>query len=115
MTRPDIEARAEAATVPPKSFTTDGCSGGMSWLWHKFEGDLPPWQGACVDHDRAYWMGGTKHARWRADRLLFHHVRQAGCPIWANLIYAAIRIGGVFWLPTPWRWGYGWPWPRSGP
>jgi hypothetical protein len=32
----------------------------------------------------------------------------------SSLFYAAVRVGGTPWLPTPWRWGYGWDeWPRG--
>lgn len=52
------------------TFTTDGCSGGLSAGWRflasalpvfkqKF-GDKPPYEGCCVAHDRAYWRGETR-------------------------------------------------------
>jgi len=25
---------------------------------------------------------------------------------------AGVRVGGMPYLPTPYRWGYGWPYPR---
>lgn len=31
----------------------------------------------------------------------------------ARLRWLGVRLGGVGFLPTPWRWGYGWKWPRS--
>lgn len=65
------------------SFTTDGCSGGLSDGWRflarvlpafkqKF-GDKPPYEGCCVVHDRAYWRGETKNGydkRLHADKTL---------------------------------------------
>ena len=49
-------------------FTTDGCSGGMSWSWRvvsdmfpDFEasqGAEPPWENCCVIHDQAYHNAG---------------------------------------------------------
>lgn len=106
---------ADMRAIPPKPFTTDGCSGGMSWLWLTFTGELPPWEHMCVLHDQAYWRGGTRHARYRADVLLRDRLIVAGHRNWAWLIYWSVRVGGHPWLPTSWRWGYGWPYPRRGP
>jgi len=74
----DVQSRAKIT-----SFTTDGCSGGMSDGWHymarvmplfksKF-GDKPPWEACCVIHDRAYWQGETRNgfeARLKVDQSL---------------------------------------------
>lgn len=38
--------------TPPLPFSTDGCSGGLSWLWRRAFAAAPPWEGVCVDHDR---------------------------------------------------------------
>jgi len=38
------------------------------------------WCDCCLAHDEAYWRG-----------------------------YGAVRIGGMPWLPSPFRWAYGWP------
>ena len=52
------------------SFTTDGCSGGMSAAWRvvadyfpefaENNGVQPPWEACCVTHDRAYHAGGRE-------------------------------------------------------
>ena len=94
-----------SAAQPPKPFKTDHCS-------------LFPdgnWGGCCVEHDKAYWYGGTAAARKAADQALCDCVRQHGYPRLARLMYLGVRIGGHGWLPTPWRWGFGWPWPQTGP
>jgi hypothetical protein len=36
-----------------------------------------------------------------------------GHPIFAFLMWCAVRIGGHPLLPFPWRWGYGWKWPNG--
>jgi len=90
-----------------KPFTTDGCSGGMSWLWRTVLRRTPPWEGDCIEHDRAYWAGGTKQQRLEADRVLAASVARKGYPLIGALMYYAVRLGGVPWLPTSWRWGYG--------
>lgn len=97
----------------PAPFTTDGCSGGMSWTYGiLFNKDLP-WHGACVEHDRAYWYGGTAAQRKAADVKLMHDVAENGYPTIGKLMYYAVRVGGHPLLPTPWRWGYGWAYPRK--
>ena len=64
----------------------------------------------CVEHDRTYYLGGTSKERWQADKKLykcvkakkgFHH------KIIAPIMFVGVRIGGVSWLPTPFRWGFG--------
>ena len=101
--------------MPPRPFTTDGCSGWMSWGWRFLTGHPPPWDGCCVEHDRLYWMGGSAAQRRQADQGLMACVIRSGHPWWAMAMYPAVRLGGMFWLPLPWRWGYGWPWPQTGP
>lgn len=98
---------------PTKPFTTDGCSGGMSWFWRTFLRTPPPWEGACIRHDKAYWHGGTALDREVADRILLRSVAAQGYPVIAVLMFLAVRIGGVPWLPTPWRWNYGHSFCRS--
>lgn len=100
-------------TQPHKPFKTDGCSGGMSWFWRTFKGGPPPWEGACVAHDRAYWAGGSAPKRAWADNVLADHINFAGCPSLAVLTLIAIRIFGHPWWPFPWRWGFGYRWPRG--
>jgi hypothetical protein len=90
-----------------KPFKSDGCSGGMSKAWLTVFGELPPWEGACIEHDRAYWNGGTWRDRRAADIRLRDSVVKGGWPIMGWLMYFAVRIGGSRYWPTPWRWNYG--------
>lgn len=90
---------------PPKEFRTDGCS-----LWPD-----GPWRGCCVEHDRAYWRGGSPAERLAADKALRDCVAKRGYPFVAWLMYRGVRLGGHHLWPTWFRWGYGWPWPQSGP
>lgn len=90
-----------------KPFTTDGCSGGMSWFWKTFFRKLPPWEKCCIAHDKAYWRGGTKEQRKKADRKLQECVTKKGYPRMGKLMYHAVQLGGSPLLPLPWRWGYG--------
>lgn len=91
------DARGPAG-LPPHPFTSDGCS-----VWPD-----GTWADCCVEHDIAYWCGGTAQARQQADARLRECVaaRRTGCL--GGLMYAGVRIGGVPWQPFPWRWAYGW-------
>jgi hypothetical protein len=93
-------------------FTTDGCSGGLSFTWRLLFRSETPWEECCVDHDRLYWRGGTAAERRAADRAVRACVREKGHPVWAVLLWAAVRVAGHPLLPLPWRWGYGWKYPR---
>lgn len=99
--------------MPDYPFATDGCSGGMTSTFRLLFRRPPPWNDLCIEHDRAYWRGGTVEQRREADRALMAGVVSNGHPVWAVLMWASVRIGGVPWLPLPWRWGYGWGWPRG--
>lgn len=90
-----------------KPFTSDGCSGGMSWLWNKLFGHPPEWENECFLHDIKYWIGGSAKDRQNADLGLYIGVVNSGHPHIAFLMYIAVRIGGSAYLPLPWRWGYG--------
>lgn len=64
----------------------------------------------CVEHDKKYYFGGTFKERRQADIALYKCVRaKKGFhhKLIAPLMYVGVRIGGVSWLPTPFRWGFG--------
>lgn len=84
----------------------DGCSGGMSRAWRFLFRRNPPWEGCCDVHDQPYARGGTAQERRQADIELMCCVAKGGHPVWAFAMYVAVRMGGVPWLPTPWRWGF---------
>lgn len=99
--------------TPDYPFTTDGCSGGMTWLWEKLFKTDPPWNDLCVEHDRAYWAGGSAQQRRDADNTLMTGVVGNGYPVWGTLMWISVRFGGHPLLPLPWRWGYGFKYPRN--
>ena len=101
-------------------------------------GDLPPWQECCVIHDRQYHAGsvgllyaiGSFERRKQADLALKNCVVDTGVQRSAalqdiygltedqvrdfyeaisELMYRAVRVGGIPCTDQPWRWGYGWP------
>ncbi|AGF78250.1 hypothetical protein UWK_01692 [Desulfocapsa sulfexigens DSM 10523] len=106
--------------------------------FEKTHGNTPPWQVCCEIHDLAYHTGGAKtdtavlsfEARRKADLDLKACVIETGDKrsaaltkaytisetelkqIYAgiaNIMYGAVRIGGMPCTDLPWRWGFGWP------
>lgn len=88
--------------LPPRPFTTDGCSGSL----------LPDrtWVSCCVTHDMWYWCGGSCNERKEADEKLRQCVAKKTSPEIGAIVYWGVRLGGLSWFPAPWRWGYGWDW-----
>ena len=65
------------------------------------------WDQCCVDHDIAYWCGGSAEERKQADRALRACV-DALTPSWlAWTTYLGVRIGGHPLFPVHYRWGFG--------
>ena len=91
--------------LPPHPFQSDGCSG---WL----DGN---WLECCVKHDLLYWLGGTGEERKAADLALRECLTEQGHPYVGQVMFLGVRVGGVWWLPTPFRWGFGWDYPDKGP
>ncbi len=99
-----------ASTRVLRDFTTDGCS-----LFPDGDAGQPArWCDCCVNHDRAYWRGGTAEERKSADILLRDCVLAVtGRQTLAGLMYRGVRFGGTPLLPTGFRWGYGWGYGRG--
>jgi len=101
-------------------------------------GDLPPWESCCITHDRRYHTTGdgditaemSFQLRREVDEQLRACVLDTGVSratelsgeydlseeevgrvykVIGDLMYRAVRIGGVPCSGLPWRWGYGWP------
>lgn len=85
-------------------FTTDGCS--------LFPNGNPQhkslWLQCCIQHDIAYWQGGTRAERLAADLALEQCVNAVGEPEIAKIMLTGVRAGGTPYLPSSYRWGYGW-------
>lgn len=92
-----------------KPFTTDGCS--------LFPDGSPEnkhlWLQCCLEHDRSYWLGGTRDERRAADKQLKQCVVGLDEKFVAGVMQTGVRLGGTPWLPTSFRWGYGWPFGRG--
>jgi len=89
--------------VPPRTFSTDGCTG-----WPDAS-----WGACCVTHDIRYWCGGSAEDRRQADSELSACVTGHAGPVMGVVMYFGVRLGGPPWLPVPWRWSYGWSWYRG--
>ncbi|WP_020676809.1 hypothetical protein [Geopsychrobacter electrodiphilus] len=101
-TRPDT-----AELVP---FTSDGCSLFPDGTFR----DRDKWCDCCLNHDLAYWQGGSAEARDRADVTLRDCVlTRTNDPHLAETMYLGARLGGLPDFPTWYRWGYGWPYGRG--
>lgn len=64
----------------------------------------------CVEHDKDYYFGGSEKERWRSDKRLYKCIKAKRG--WQNKVIApvmwlGVRVGGVSFLPTPFRWGFG--------
>lgn len=84
----------------PATFKSDGCS-----LFSDGK-----YLNCCVEHDRAYYVGGSWKQRWRANKKLFKCVaakKGFEYKIIAPVMWLGVRVGGVSWLPTSFRWNFG--------
>ena len=99
-----------ASTQVLRDFSTDGCS-----LFPDGDAeDRVRWCDCCVEHDEAYWRGGSAEERKRADTVFRDClVTRSNRPTLAAVMYRGVRIGGTPWLPTGFRWGYGWGYGRG--
>ena len=99
----DVCRSRRGGALPPHPFTTDGCS-----LWP--DGS---WVSCCLEHDIAYWCGGSAAERERADDAFEHCVAANGSQGMGVVMVLGVRAGGFPWYPWPFRWGYGWDWPHG--
>ena len=72
------------------------------------------WCECCFNHDLAYWRGGSKQERKKADLALRACVlERTKNNTLAGLMYRGVRAGGSPAFPTWYRWGYGWKYGRG--
>lgn len=105
-----ILAPGPASAADLHDFTSDGCS--------LFADGSPRyrdlWCDCCLDHDIAYWQGGTRKDRKRADEALRQCVfERTNSRALADIMYDGVRAGGHPAFPTWYRWGYGWAYGRG--
>lgn len=98
-----------AHAVEIKPFSSDGCSSFPDGTLEQQQ----LWLTCCIDHDKAYWRGGSYQQRLDADLALKNCVTSVGEPAIAELMLTGVRVGGSPYWPTEFRWGYGWPYPHG--
>lgn len=90
---------ANTVTNTLKPFSTDGCSAVPDFDIVK----------CCIEHDIAYWQGGTYEQRLEADKDLKQCIADTrDGNILANIFYYGVRVGGGPSSMKHYRWGYGW-------
>ena len=68
----------------------------------------------CLEHDMAYWHGGTEDERWAVDEAFREClISITGSEKLAEMIVDAARLGGTSHFPSWYGWGYGWRPPRG--
>ena len=93
-----------------KDFTSDGCS----LFPDRSLINSDDWCDCCLEHDIAYWQGGTKAQRLEADQLLKECVlKKTGDAVLAEAMYQGVRVGGSPYFYNWYRWGYGWSYKRK--
>lgn len=81
---------------------SDGCTGAL--LLDK----TPGAHLCCLQHDKAYYYGGSEQDRQIADATLRADLVKAGVPEWrAEVVYQIVRVTGAPWLHLPWSWAFG--------
>ncbi|WP_413560586.1 hypothetical protein [Bdellovibrio sp. HCB209] len=86
-------------------FTSDGCSMSPNGPRAKPNGFLE----CCVNHDLAYWQGGTLEQKQTADLALQACITENSNEKIGKVFYEAVSLGGGPQFNTSFRWGYGWP------
>jgi hypothetical protein len=91
---------SSAKTEMPPDFISDNCTFFPEGRYSD----------CCVEHDKAYYFGGSYSARRRADNKLFGCVakKRGFYPkLIAPIMWAGVRVFGTSVLPTDFRWGFG--------
>ena len=61
----------------------------------------------CIQHDQAYYYGGSRPDRHSADVAFRQCLQEEGWPVLSWVHYGAVRIGGHPLVPLWFRWGFG--------
>tara|TARA_R110002096_G_scaffold21169_12_gene69137 strand:+ start:463 stop:918 length:456 start_codon:yes stop_codon:yes gene_type:complete len=68
------------------------------------------WCECCVEHNIAYWQGGTEQKRERVDTALMRCVYlKTNNHEFPHALFEGARFGGSPYFHDWYRWGYGWP------
>ncbi|PIK14945.1 hypothetical protein [Halobacteriovorax sp. JY17] len=108
--REDIQEQLKKPiTKQLNPFFSDGCS-----KWPDGTKDKPNiWLICCFNHDKAYWLGGTKEEKFEADDKLRMCVKEHFSASMGILMYLGVAVGGIPDYKTDYRWGFGWNYDRG--
>lgn len=86
-------------------FETDYCTGFSNGTWNHPN----RWKSCCLEHDIAYWIGGSYEREKRSDLRLKECVRKSGGDFISTVMYLGVRLGHYcpFKLSKSWGWGFG--------
>jgi len=108
-------SQGEAFSTPRQKilrpFFSDGCSLSPDGLTGTSRDQV--WVQCCVQHDVAYWLGGTSDEKTQADELFHNCISAHGFPRVATLYRSAVGTFGGPANTQTFRWGYGWNYQRS--
>ena len=104
----EAETRSMSVTgqIPPRPFVFDGCTAipehVFGWI------DITQ---SCLEHDYAYWAGGTSADRLKADRALRDGIQEKGWLLWpeSQIVYWTLRLVGDTFIARAFNrnWGHG--------
>lgn len=95
--------------LPPWSpLMSDGCSVPKALRWF-IKVETPACRECCREHDKAYYYGGTRADRLKADLTFRDCLVSAGMPkALAQLYFLSVSAGGAPWLRIPGvSWAFG--------
>lgn len=95
-----LERTPPDEALPEAVFVTDGCS---AWP------DGRAYVDCCVEHDLAYWCGGSPDERRAADDAFGRCVAERSSAALGGTMRLGVRLGGHPFFPVPYRWGFGHP------
>jgi len=94
-----------------RPFSSDGCSSSPDGV--PLTQDSSIWVDCCVRHDTAYWMGGTREEKNKADDELRACMSEKGYPKIGKMYKGFVaELGGPL-STQSYRWGYGWNYKRN--
>jgi len=98
VTKKQIKKYFPGRKICCENFISDGCSGGLSYIWRKVFHACPPWEIDCIIHDLEYHVGGTKKDRRAADLNLKRAIYDCGFFLLSNFVFIILRLfGWKFW------------------
>lgn len=103
--------RLNLGTPILRPFNTDGCSTSPDGLL--LGEDAKIWQKCCIEHDKAYWIGGSKELKMNADQQLEQCISRTGHANIGALYHQSVAIFGGPDSKKTYRWGYGWNMPKA--